>query len=290
MITGHTRLLAVLGDPVHHSLSPLMHNAALAHAQVDACYVALPVPADHLGEVLSALWHTQWLGLNITIPHKQRVMQYVTDLTPAAQAIGAVNTLYRGASGWCGANTDGLGFVQPLAGWSGEMAVVLGYGGAARAVVWGLQQIGCTAIHVFSRQPQQPVMPPAQLHPWSDLPVYLPHADLVVNTTPLGMTPDVAASPLTPEQLQTLPAGAWVYDLIYTPRPTQLLRWAAALGYPTQDGLAMLVGQGAAAWEYWFQRAAPLSVMTASLEQYFQESLQPMSASAVAGPTSETQG
>ncbi|MCS6781690.1 MAG: shikimate dehydrogenase [Gloeomargarita sp. SKYBB_i_bin120] len=286
MITSRTRLLAVVGDPVHHSLSPLMHNAALAQAQIDACYVALPVAADQLGNVLAALWHTQWLGLSVTLPHKQRVMAYLTEVTPVAQAIGAVNTLYRGASGWCGANTDGVGFVQPLADWSGETAVVLGYGGAARAVVWGLQQRGCTAIHIFSRRPDQAVAPPARLHPWSDLDTYLPQADLVVNTTPLGMAPEVTRSPLTPEQLQQLPRGAWVYDLIYTPRPTQLLRWAAALGYRTQDGLAMLVGQGAAAWKYWFQQEAPLAVMTQTLEQYLQQ----MSASAAAGPTRDTQG
>lgn len=287
MITSQTRLLAVLGDPVHHSLSPLMHNAAFAHARLDACYVALPTPAAHLGEVLTALWHTQWLGLNITLPHKQRVIEHLVELTPAAQAIGAVNTLYRGTSGWCGANTDGVGFLQPLVDWSGETALVLGYGGAARAVVWGLRQRGCQAIHIFSRNPQQTVPPPAVIHPWSALEFYLPRADLLVNTTPLGMAPHSTASPLTPEQLGQLPTHAWVYDLIYTPRPTQLLRWAAARGLRTQDGLAMLVGQGAAAWGYWFGQEAPITVMTQALEQFLAQSIP---ARAPSGPTKDTQG
>ncbi len=269
MITGHTRLLAVLGDPVRHSLSPVMHNAALAAAGLDACYVASPVPVTGLGNILTALWQMEWLGLNITIPHKQAVMACLTHITPEAVAMGAVNTLYRGESGWCGANTDGLGFMEPLQNWGGTGAVVLGYGGAARAAVWGLQQLGCREIHVFTRRSQKLTPDSVQIHPWSAVEMYLPQAQLVVNTTPVGMAPEVTASPLSAEQLQTLPPGAWVYDLIYTPRPTKLLHMAADLGYPTHDGLAMLVGQGAAAWSYWFQREAPIAVMTQSLAQYF---------------------
>jgi shikimate dehydrogenase len=107
-----------------------------------------------------------------------------------------------------------------------------------------------------------------QLHGWSEVAECLAQADIVVNTTPVGMAPAVDDSPLTAAQLKQLPAGAWVYDLIYTPRPTRLLQMARDLGYFTQDGLAMLVGQGAAAWPYWFGRPAPVSVMTAALEQH----------------------
>ena len=268
MITGHTRLLAVLGHPVRHSLSPVMHNAALAAAGLDACYVALPV--TDVGQVLPALWQMEFLGLNITIPFKQEVMSHLSYVTPEATAIGAVNTLYRGKSGWCGANTDGLGFMEPLRHWRGRQAVVLGYGGAAQAVVWGLQQLGCRDIHVVTRRFPVVASPAAsvQLHGWSEVAECLAQADIVVNTTPVGMAPAVNDSPLTAAQLQQLPAGAWVYDLIYTPRPTRLLQMARDLGYFTQDGLAMLVGQGAAAWPYWFGRPAPVSVMTAALEQH----------------------
>ena len=272
VITGDTRLLAVLGDPVRHSLSPVLHNAALATAGLDACYVALPVPGTELGAILAALWQMEFLGLNITIPHKQAVMAHLTRITPEAVAMGAVNTLYRGESGWCGANTDGLGFMEPLRQWQGTRAVVLGYGGAARAVVWGLGQLGCREIHIVTRRSQKLTVeaPAVQFHAWSEVEQYLPQCELLVNTTPVGMAPDVTASPLTAEQLHTLPPGAWVYDLIYTPRPTKLLQMAAAWGYRTQDGLAMLVAQGAAAWSYWFQRSAPVEVMTRSLEAYGQ--------------------
>ncbi|WP_448380727.1 shikimate dehydrogenase [Gloeomargarita sp.] len=268
MITGHTRLLAVLGQPVRHSLSPVMHNAALAAVGLDACYVALPV--SDLASVLPALWQMEFLGVNLTIPHKQTVMPYLQHLTPEAVAIGAVNTLYRGETGWCGTNTDGLGFIAPLQGWRGTRAVVLGYGGTARAVVWGLRRLGCREIHVVTRRAAQGTPPTdgVQMHPWSAVERCLAQADMVVNTTPVGMAPDVTASPLTAAQLTTLPPGAWVYDVIYTPRPTRLLQMAAALGYPTQDGLAMLVGQGAAAWPYWFGRSAPVEVMTAALTEY----------------------
>ncbi|MEN9216552.1 MAG: shikimate dehydrogenase [Gloeomargarita sp. HHBFW_bins_162] len=271
MITGHTRLLAVLGDPVRHSLSPVMHNAAFAAVGLDACYVALPAPRTRLGEILTALWHMEWVGLNITIPHKQAVTNYLTGMTPAATAIGAVNTLYRGESGWRGTNTDGLGFIQPLQNWRGKRAVVLGYGGATRAVVWGLEHLGCGEIHIFTRDSKKLTSPigSAHIHLWADLTQYLPQTDLLVNTTPVGMAPEITASPLTLEQLKMLSPGAWVYDLIYTPRQTELLQMATELGYPTQDGLAMLVGQGAAAWEYWFQKSAPVDVMTHSLEHYF---------------------
>ena len=239
VITGHTRLLAVLGDPVRHSLSPVLHNAALAQAGLDVCYVALPVPESGLGSILTALWDMEFLGLNVTIPHKQAVMAHLTRITPEAVAIGAVNTLYRGESGWCGANTDGVGFMEPLRHWRGTTAVVLGYGGAARAVVWGLGQLGCQRIHVVTRRSQKLTVdvPAVQFHAWSEVAQYLPQAQLVVNTTPVGMVPAVTASPLTAEQLQLLPPEAWVYDLIYTPRPTKLLQLAAALGYVTQDGV-----------------------------------------------------
>jgi len=282
-ISGRTALLGVLGDPVRHSLSPAMHNAALAELGLEWAYLALPTPAADLATVVRALEAIGCRGLSVTIPHKQAVAELCRERSPLAQRVGAVNTLVPlDGGGWMGTNTDVEGFMAPLrhGPWQGKRALVLGCGGSARAVVAGLVELGFGAITVAARRPEalaafaQACSPWApQLTPlaWSDLDngtdqvsghTALAEADLVVNTTPIGMAsaPDPAgaldpaaikACPLNPAQLDQLRPGAMVYDLIYTPRPTQLLRQAARRGCPTLDGLEMLVQQGAAALRLW---------------------------------------
>ena len=282
-ISGRTALLGVLGDPVRHSLSPAMHNAALAELGLEWAYLALPTPAADLATVVRALEAMGCRGLSVTIPHKQAVAELCRERSPLAQRVGAVNTLVPlEGGGWMGTNTDVEGFVAPLrhGPWQGKRALVLGCGGSARAVVAGLVELGFGAITVAARRPEalaafaQACGPWApQLTPlaWSDLGsatdqvlghTALAQADLVVNTTPIGMAsaPDptgatdpaaLKACPLNPAQLDQLRPGSTVYDLIYTPRPTQLLRQAAQRGCPTQDGLEMLVQQGAAALRLW---------------------------------------
>ncbi len=282
-ISGRTALLGVLGDPVRHSLSPAMHNAALAELGLEWAYLALPTPAADLATVVRALEAMGCRGLSVTIPHKQAVAELCRERSPLAQRVGAVNTLVPlDGGGWMGTNTDVEGFMAPLrhGPWQGKRALVLGCGGSARAVVASLVELGFGAITVAARRPEalaafaQACGPWApQLTPlaWSDLDngtdqvsghTALAEADLVVNTTPIGMAsaPDPAgaldpaaikACPLNPAQLDQLRPGAMVYDLIYTPRPTQLLRQAARRGCPTLDGLEMLVQQGAAALRLW---------------------------------------
>jgi len=282
-ISGRTALLGVLGDPVRHSLSPAMHNAALAELGLEWAYLALPTPAADLATVVRALEAMGCRGLSVTIPHKQAVAELCRERSPLAQRVGAVNTLVPlDGGGWMGTNTDVEGFMAPLrhGPWQGKRALVLGCGGSARAAVAGLVELGFGAITVAARRPEalaafaQACSPWApQLTPlaWSDLDngtdqvsghTALAEADLVVNTTPIGMAsaPDPAgaldpaaikACPLNPAQLDQLRPGATVYDLIYTPRPTQLLRQAARRGCPTLDGLEMLVQQGAAALRLW---------------------------------------
>jgi len=282
-ITGRTALVGVLGDPVRHSLSPAMHNAALAELGLEWAYLALPAPAADLATVVRGLEAMGCRGLSVTIPHKQAVAELCRELSPLAQRVGAVNTLVPlDGGGWMGTNTDVEGFIAPLrhGPWQGKRALVLGCGGSARAVVAGLVELGFGAITVAARRPEalaafaQSCGPWApQLTPlaWSDLgsptdqvlgQTALAQADLVVNTTPIGMASATAAGvatdpaavkacPLDPAQLDQLRPGTTVYDLIYTPRPTQLLRQAARRGCPTQDGLEMLVQQGAAALRLW---------------------------------------
>jgi shikimate dehydrogenase len=272
-ISGSTALVGVLGDPVRHSLSPAMHNAALQELGLDWVYLALPAPAPELAGVVRALEALDCRGLNVTLPHKQAVASLCADRSPLARRLGAVNTLVRRAEGgWWGTNTDVEGFLAPLreqglAG-GGRRAVVLGCGGSARAVVAGLIDRGLAAVQVAGRRPEVlqtfvaefagEATEPEALS-WDDGPALsaaLAAADLVVNTTPVGMASgqDPAAAercPLRPQELAALAPGTCVYDLIYTPRPSRLLREAAERGCSTLDGLEMLVQQGAASLRLW---------------------------------------
>ena len=272
-IQGSTALVGVLGDPVRHSLSPVMHNAALAAMGLDWAYLALPTPADKLATVVHALEAMGCRGLNVTIPHKQAVAALCSELSPLAQRLRAVNTLIpRDEGGWLGTNTDVEGFCAPLrtANWSGKHALVLGCGGSARAVVAGLVELGFGEIVLTGRRPEaleafqadcQSWAPQLQTLIWNErLSAAVGQADLVVNTTPVGMASatdpsNAAACPLNQEEVAALQRGNWVYDLIYTPRPSNLLQRAQAQGCHTCDGLRMLVEQGAAALRLWSGRA-----------------------------------
>lgn len=287
-ITGRTALVGLLGDPVRHSLSPAMHNAALAELGLDWVYLALPVPAAELAGAVRALAAMGCRGLNVTIPHKRAVADLAGALSPLASRLGAVNTLVpRPEGGWWGTNTDGEGFSQPLreavgpgGSWRGKRALVLGCGGSARAVVAALAELEMGAIRIAGRRPEALAnflggcaswSPGIGGLAWSEgvgaLAAELAAADLVVNTTPVGMAAaqDAAAAarcPLAEADLEALRPSTVVYDLIYTPRPTRLLESAAARGCPVIDGLEMLVGQGAAALRLWSGRSeVPVAAM-----------------------------
>jgi shikimate dehydrogenase len=283
-ITGSTQLLGVIGDPIAHSLSPVMHNAALAELGVDVVYVAFPVAAAGLEAVIAGFAATGVQGFSVTIPHKQAIVPLLAELTPEAQAVGAVNTVWRTEQGWAGTNTDVAGFVAPLKewqDWSGKTALVLGNGGAARAVVAGCGQLGFAVVQVVGRSIQKladfkkswvdsPLQSSLTTHSWADLPTLLPTADLIINTTPVGMHTTADQTPLTADQLDLAPAAAVVYDIIYTPRPTRLLTLATQRGLGTIDGLEMLVQQGAVALEIWLQRPVPVATMRQALVEWLE--------------------
>ncbi|MCX5952245.1 MAG: shikimate dehydrogenase [Cyanobacteria bacterium] len=288
-ISGASGLVAVLGDPVRHSLSPAMHNAALQELGLDWVYMALRTPPGRLAAVLAGLESVECRGLNITLPHKAEAAQLAQELSPLAARLGAVNTLVpRAEGGWFGTNTDVEGFLAPLrsggVSWQGQQALVLGNGGSARAIVAALTELGLAAILVAGRRQQNldrllqacgGWAPTLEGVPWSAGPLRsaLGGSALVVNTTPVGMAssgdPEPAASPLNPSDLDALQQGATVYDLIYTPRPTALLQQAKVRGCRTIDGLEMLVQQGAASLQLWTgQAVVPVNVMRqAALEQ-----------------------
>ncbi|XHX81118.1 MAG: shikimate dehydrogenase [Stenomitos frigidus ULC029] len=283
MLTGKTKLLGVIGAPIAHSLSPLMHNAAIDHLGLDYAYLPFLVQPEVLKTAIDGFAAIGLQGFNVTIPHKQAILPLLTVITPIAQTIGAVNTVWRTDHGWSGTNTDVEGFLHPLRtlerDWSQTVAVVLGNGGAARAVVAGCAQLGCAAIHVVGRDPQKleaflsswvgsPLAIKVQVHTWEALPNLLPRAGLLVNTTPIGMSPQVERSPLSLQEADDLAPNVIAYDLIYNPSPTLFLQQATARGGIAIDGLEMLIQQGAAALEIWLQQPVPVDVMRRSLQQY----------------------
>ncbi len=292
LITGTTQLLGVIGYPVEHSLSPVMHNAAIASLGVDYVYLPLPVSPENLATAIAGFSAIGLQGFNVTIPHKQTIMPLLSEVSDLAQAIGAVNTVYRTAEGWGGTNTDVTGFLAPLLDLQKSnlqenrlqngTAVILGNGGAARAIVAGCHQLNYAQIQVVGRNAEKlqaflksweksALSANLTVHTWDKLPALLSQADLLVNTTPIGMYPQIDASPLTAAEMATLSAQAIVYDLIYRPRPTQFLQQAQAQGCTPIDGLEMLIQQGAAALALWLQdqrqRSIPVDIMRRSLLQ-----------------------
>lgn len=279
MITGTTKLLGVIGDPVRHSLSPVMHNAALAELGADFIYVAFPIKAADLKTAIAGFSASGVQGFNVTIPHKQAIMPLLHEVSADAQAVGAVNTVWRTERGWAGTNTDVAGFIaplKPLRDWSGQTAVVLGNGGAARAVVAGCTQLGFGKIQVFGRNAQNldaflqswaesPLHPPLSVHGLDAISNAVADAALIVNTTPVGMSTTATETPLDEAILSQAQASALVYDLIYTPRPTHFLRLASRQGLAAIDGTEMLVQQGAAALQIWLNQAAPVDTMRQAL-------------------------
>ena len=284
MINGDTGLVGLLGNPVRHSLSPAMHNAALQALQLNWSYLALPCTSQNLQGVLQGLRAVNCRGLNVTIPHKQDIAELCQELSPLAKRLGAVNTLIPiDSGGWHGTNTDVEGFLTPLgeeSSWNNRHGVIIGCGGSARAVAAGLQRLGLASITVIGRRPEvldgfiadlhhndAPLTP--CLHSSPVLPSLIEQADLVVNTTPVGMAQhgDAQAFPLGEAVWSHLQESAVLYDLVYTPRPTAWLRWGQSRGHRCIDGLDMLVQQGAASLRLWSDRNdVPVETMRRAAE------------------------
>jgi shikimate dehydrogenase len=284
-ITGRTRLAGIMGWPVSHSRSPALHNFWLDEHGIDGAYVPLPVPPGQLETALRALPALGFRGCNLTIPHKQTAMTIVDRIDPLARRIGAVNTIIVAADGSLEAcNTDAYGFRENLLegapDWDPEAgpAVVLGAGGAARAVVASLIEAGVAEIRLVNRTPARAERIAAELaapgsrisvRPWDAREAALVDAGLLVNTTSLGMT----GEPELEIDLAGLPLRAVVVDIVYVPLDTGLLVEARRHGHRTIDGLGMLLHQGRPGFEAWFGapvratrelRAAVLTTLTGS--------------------------
>lgn len=258
--------LGLIGYPLNHSLSPKIHKAALHVCKLDGDYSLFAIHPDErkgLQDLLSRVCSGEIQGLNVTIPHKQNVIPFLDELTPTAQAIGAVNTIYLHKNKLIGDNTDAPGFLADLKKFlttetqrhRDRTALVLGAGGSARAVAYALVNDGWK-VTIAARRIEQ-----AQglLNSFSNYQLQITgmeisqslvsNLDLIVNTTPLGMSPNVNQSPL-PENL-LLPRHVSIYDLVYNPRETKLVKDAHAQGLNAVTGLGMLIEQAALSFEIW---------------------------------------
>jgi shikimate dehydrogenase len=282
-ITGKTKLLGIIGDPVEHSLSPVMQNAAINQLGVDYIYIPFPVKNQNLATALAGFTTIGVKGFNVTIPHKQAILPLLSEITPTAKMVGAVNTVWPTETGWKGTNTDVEGFLTPLKSldrnWQEITPIILGNGGAARAVIVGLSELGCSNIRVVGRNQEKleqfqqswlntNLKCSINVHSWDELSGLVSQTDLLVNTTPMGMYPNINASPIESNVLKLLSPHAIAYDLIYTPNPTQFLKDAQQQGNLIIDGLDMLVYQGAAALKIWLEQPVPIDIMKQALRNY----------------------
>jgi shikimate dehydrogenase len=256
--------VGLIGWPVEHSLSPRMHNAALTALSIDAEYQFLPTTNDQLKARLDEIRSSEWLGANVTIPHKATVIAWLDEIDQTAQAVGAVNTIVKHNGRLIGYNTDVIGFQRTLIETGMEVknraCAVLGAGGAAQAAVYVLKQLGAQ-VTVYARHAAKDQ--PLEAKPWSEIEHIDPTITLIVNATPIGMWPNTAASPW-PNNVP-FPKSTLAFDLIYNPIETRFMLQAKQSGARSINGLSMLLYQGAVAFEMWTGRAAPIDVMRAAL-------------------------
>lgn len=281
-VRGTTKVVGLLGWPVEHSMSPAMHNAAFREAGLNYTYVPFPVQPEHLAKAVDAIRALNLAGANVTIPHKVAVMQYLDEIDEDAQKIGAVNTIVNVQGRLVGYNTDGQGFIRSLAeqgiGVKAAKVVLLGAGGAARAVVEALLSAGAASVTIAARSGDKAnhlaghySSPAVTGIDWQSdvLTRRLAECDLLINATPLGMAPAVEKIP--PVNWPALASQTIVCDLIYNPLMTRFLQQAKERGHQVVTGEGMLAGQGALAFQIWTKTAAPYDVMAGNLLQQLKE-------------------
>ncbi|MBT2288766.1 shikimate dehydrogenase [Paenibacillus albidus] len=264
-------LLGVMGDPIAQSKSPLMHGVALQALGIPGAYVPLHVAPDKLGDAIQAIRTLGFRGVNVTIPHKVAVMEYLDRLDESAVAVGAVNTIVNDEGRLTGYNTDGIGYVRSLKAeaiseLSGARILVIGAGGAARGIIAALLRENPASILIANRTRDKAQELAEQCRDkgrvsgisLDEMPGKTEDVDVLINTTSVGMYPHMEASPLDPLLLHERMV---VSDLIYNPLHTRLLLEAQERGCTIHGGLGMFVYQGAYALEYWTGRPAPVELM-----------------------------
>lgn len=273
MISGAARICGVIADPIGHTVSPAMHNAAFEQVGIDYLYVPFQVKKEELGKAIAGMRALNIRGLNVTIPHKVAVIPFLDDLDDLAQRIGAVNTIVNDDGVLKGYNTDATGFLRALLERGIEprekRVVILGAGGASRGISLALAERGSNLI-ILNRtwdkvkeqadrisQLCQREVQALKLNK-ENLAKALNKADILINTTSVGMSPDIEETPVTADLIKP---PVIVFDIVYNPIKTRLLREAETAGAETISGIDMLVWQGALAFEKWTGLKAPVKLM-----------------------------
>lgn len=280
-INAETRVVGLFGYPLTHSLSPQMHNTAFKAQGLNYIYLPFPVPPENLKEAVKAVKALGLRGVNITIPYKEAVLPFLEELSPEASLTGAVNTIVREEKKLVGYNTDGEGFLRALreAGFSpaGKSVLILGAGGAARAVAFSLALAGVKELYLANRTLKRAAQLAATLGEKTRCPALsfslddpslaelVPKVELIVHASPVGMYPEENVPPLVPPPFFT--SRPLVFDLVYNPLETSLLRLASRQGCKVVSGLEMLVHQGAIAFKLWTGREPPVDLMRTALKR-----------------------
>jgi len=275
VISGKTKVCGVIGDPIEHTMSPVMHNAAFKELGLDYIYIAFRVPGEELGKAIAGMRAFGITGLNVTIPHKVSIIPYLDRLDPLAEKIGAVNTVVNNNGVLTGHNTDASGFLQALLDKgidpAGKNAAILGAGGASRAICFSLADRGADLV-ILNRKLEldwaeklakeisvafKKEVPALELNE-TNLAANMEQTDILVNATSVGMTPNDNETPVPAGLLRP---GLVIFDAVYNPVQTRLRREAEAAGAETVGGLDMLAWQGALAFEKWTGKKAPVELM-----------------------------
>ena len=284
MITSKTSFLALIGNPVSHSLSPIMQNAAIKYLGLDLIYIAIPCKGEDLEKVVDSLKKMNCKGLNITIPFKQKVFDYCNEISPVAKKVKAINTLkLKDNKDWIGTNTDIDGFIYPLKNLNlmKKSSIVLGSGGAARSVIQGLINLKLSKITIISRNKnslnalitnfENDIKIEGLLNTDIKIDNLIQETDLIINTTPIGMskTANDDDLPFGQSFWDNINSNTIVYDLIYNPSQTPFLKFCDKKGCMTINGIQMLIAQGAKSLSYWTNGLeVPFDVMNDAIKKY----------------------
>ncbi len=279
-ITARTNVLCVIGHPIEHSMSPIMHNAALKDLSLDYVYIAFNIPPNDLKKAVLGFKMFSIKGINVTIPYKENIIPYLDEIDPLAEKIGAVNTIKNEGKYLIGKNTDASGAKNALldAGCeiTGKKALILGAGGAARAVSFAISE-DLDVVYIANRTEKRAIKLAKDLTNKTTIKAVgknlsintlknlVNDVDILINTTPLGMYPNIEESPISEEMLHN---NLFVFDIVYNPLETRLLKEARKSGCKTLGGLDMFVNQGALAFEWWTGKKPNLNLMKEKVVEF----------------------
>ncbi|MFX1567970.1 MAG: shikimate dehydrogenase [Promethearchaeota archaeon] len=280
--TSQTKVLCLIGNPIEHSMSPIMHNAAIFDLNLDYVYLAFKIKPENLRVAVKGIRTFNFIGINVTLPFKQKIMQYLDEIDPIAKKIGAINTIKNDEGYLTGKNTDADGGITALknTGYkiSGKNILLLGAGGAARALVYKMAE-EANKIIIINRNLKRALKLSNNIRKNFGINIEAKKlsrntvkngcmkADIIINTTPIGMYPNIDESPIP---IECLHEGLIVYDIIYNPIVTKLIRDANQKGCKTLGGLDMLVNQGALAFEWWTNEKPNIGLMKTKVVEFLE--------------------